>query len=95
VIQARNAPNTLLWPLFPDWNIAVYRSPKQVDDRWVPEKLVEAMAGAAKGKALQKGIEIAGERIRQLKGNRLCHGVHIMPIGKEAVVPDILKPAHL
>jgi methylenetetrahydrofolate reductase (NADPH) len=61
----------------------------------VPEKPVQAMAGAPKGKALQKGIEIAGEMIRQLKEELLCHGVYIMAIGKETVVPDILEDAGL
>jgi 5,10-methylenetetrahydrofolate reductase len=28
--------------------------------------------------------------IRQLRDEKMCDGVHIMAIGKEAVVPDIL-----
>jgi methylenetetrahydrofolate reductase (NADPH) len=51
------------------------------------------MAGAAKGQALQKGIEIAGRMIKTIKDEKLCDGVHIMAIGKEEVVPDILAAA--
>jgi hypothetical protein len=31
--------------------------------------------------------------IRRLRDEKLCDGVHIMAIGKEGVVPDILKAA--
>jgi 5,10-methylenetetrahydrofolate reductase len=31
--------------------------------------------------------------IRQIKEEKLCDGVHIMAIGKEEVVPDILDAA--
>jgi methylenetetrahydrofolate reductase (NADPH) len=51
------------------------------------------MASAGKGKALEKGVEIAGRMIRQLKDENVCDGVHIMAIGKEAVIPDILSAA--
>ena len=45
--------------------------------------------------SLEKGIEIAGRMIRQLKDENVCDGVHIMAIGKEAVIPDILSVAGL
>jgi 5,10-methylenetetrahydrofolate reductase len=61
----------------------------------VPESLVGEMASAPKGGALQKGIEIAGRMVRQIKEEGLAHGVHIMAIGKETVVPDILQAANL
>jgi 5,10-methylenetetrahydrofolate reductase len=53
------------------------------------------MASAPKGGALQKGIEIAGRMIRKIKEEGIAHGVHIMAIGKETVVPDILQAAGL
>ncbi len=62
---------------------------------FVPPELVDEMAGAGKGKALQKGIEIAGRMIRRLKEEKICDGVHVMAIGKEGVVPDILSAAGL
>lgn len=62
---------------------------------YVPDSLVSEMAGAPKGGALQKGIEIAGRMIRKIKEEGIAHGVHIMAIGKETVVPDILQAANL
>jgi 5,10-methylenetetrahydrofolate reductase len=61
----------------------------------VPQSLVDEMASAHKGGALQKGIEIAGRMVRRIKEEGLAHGVHIMAIGKEAAVPDILQAAGL
>jgi methylenetetrahydrofolate reductase (NADPH) len=60
---------------------------------FVPQPLIDELAGAPKGGALAKGIEIAGRMIRRIKEERLCDGVHIMAIGKEEVVPEILKAA--
>jgi methylenetetrahydrofolate reductase (NADPH) len=62
---------------------------------FVPQNLIDEMAGAPKGGALQKGIEIAGRMIKTIKEEKLCDGVHIMAIGREEVVPDILAAAGL
>jgi 5,10-methylenetetrahydrofolate reductase len=62
---------------------------------FVPKDLIDEMAGAEKGKALEKGIEIAGRMIKTLKDEKICDGVHIMAIGKEGKVPDILAAAGL
>ena len=62
---------------------------------FVPQALIDEMATAEKGKGVQKGIEIAGRLIKQLKEEAICDGVHIMAIGKEEVVPDILSAAGL
>jgi 5,10-methylenetetrahydrofolate reductase len=60
---------------------------------FVPQKLIDEMAAAPKGEAVKTGIRIAGRMIAEIKKNNLCDGVHIMAIGKEEVVPDILKEA--
>ena len=60
---------------------------------FVPQNLIDELAGAPKGTAIKKGIEIAGRMIRQIKEEGICDGVHIMAIGKEEVVPDILSAA--
>ncbi len=60
---------------------------------FVPQNLIDELAAAPKGEALNKGIEIAGRMIATLKKDSLCDGVHIMAIGKEEVVPNILKAA--
>jgi len=60
---------------------------------FVPDDLIDEMAGAPKGEALSKGIEIASRLVATLKKEAICDGVHIMAIGKEEVVPDILVAA--
>ncbi|MGB4371647.1 MAG: methylenetetrahydrofolate reductase [Dethiobacteria bacterium] len=62
---------------------------------FVPQELIDEMAAAPKGKALKKGIEIAGRTIAALKKESLCDGVHIMAINREEVVPEILAVAGL
>ena len=62
---------------------------------FVPQNLIDELAAAPKGEALNKGIEIAGRMIATIKKESLCDGVHVMAIGKEEVVPDILKAAGL
>ena len=59
----------------------------------VPQELIDEMAGAPKGKAIAKGIEIAGRMIQRIKEERMCDGVHIMAIGKEELVPEIMAVA--
>lgn len=62
---------------------------------FVPRNLVDEMALAPKGQALAKGIEIAGRMINRIPEEKLCDGVHIMAIGKEDKVPDIIAAAGL
>ncbi len=61
----------------------------------VPQDLIDEMAAAPKGQALSKGIEIAGRMIRRIKAEKMCPGVHIMAIGKEETVPDIMAAGGL
>ena len=62
---------------------------------FVPQNLIDELAAAPKGEALAKGIEIAGRMIATLRKDSICDGVHIMAIGREEVVPDILAAAGL
>ena len=62
---------------------------------FVPQVLIDELASAPKGEALNKGIEIAGRMIATIKRDAICDGVHIMAIGREEVVPDILAAAGL
>ncbi len=56
----------------------------------VPDDMLAAMDQAAKdGKTRERGIELAAGVIRDMKS--LCQGVHIMAIGGEAEVPEILR----
>jgi methylenetetrahydrofolate reductase (NADPH) len=61
----------------------------------VPQDLIDEMASAPKGMALDKGIEIAGRMIKRIKKEKMCDGVHIMAIGREELVPDIISAAGL
>jgi methylenetetrahydrofolate reductase (NADPH) len=62
---------------------------------FVPQELINELAAVPKEAMLNKGIEIAGRMIAALKKDAVCDGVHIMAIGKEEVVPDILAAAGL
>ena len=61
----------------------------------VPPDLIDEMASVPKGQTLNKGIEIAGRMIKRLHDEKICDGVHIMAIGKEDKVPDIMNAAGL
>mgnify|MGYP000585576552 CR=1 FL=1 len=62
---------------------------------FVPQDLIDEMASAPKGQAINKGIEIAGRMIKRIYDEKMCDGVHIMAIGKEELVPDIMAAAGL
>jgi 5,10-methylenetetrahydrofolate reductase len=57
----------------------------------VPDALIEEMDKAED--RTKKGVEIAARLIREMKP--MCQGVHIMAIGTERLVPDILDQAGL
>jgi methylenetetrahydrofolate reductase (NADPH) len=61
----------------------------------VPQDLIDEMAAAPKGRTLDKGIEIAGRMIKRIHDEKMCDGVHIMAIGREELVPDIISAAGL
>jgi 5,10-methylenetetrahydrofolate reductase len=44
---------------------------------------------ARQGRARERGIELAAGVIRDMR--RICQGVHVMAIGGEAEVPEILR----
>jgi len=62
---------------------------------FVPQYLVDELAQAPKGQGISKGIEIAGRLISQIKEEKICDGVHVMAIGREERVPEILEAAGL
>jgi len=59
----------------------------------VPEDLIQKMADAPKEERTKTGIQIAADLIKQIKP--LCQGVHIMAIGWEKKVPEIIAAAGL
>jgi 5,10-methylenetetrahydrofolate reductase len=68
---------------------------KNIAGVFVPQDLIDEMASAPKGQALAKGIEITGRMIKRIHDENMCDGVHIMAIGKEDKVPDIMEAAGL
>ncbi len=62
---------------------------------FVPQDLIDELTGVPKEEMLAKGIEIAGRTITALKKDAICDGVHIMAIGREEAVPDIIAAAGL
>ena len=59
----------------------------------VPEDLIQEVKAAGKEKALDTGIDITARHIKQLKDENICDGVHIMAIGMEDKVPEIMQRA--
>lgn len=57
----------------------------------VPSSAIDELSGVEKGKGLMKGIEIAVRFIRSIKEEGLCKGVHIMAVGNEKIVPEIIE----
>ena len=66
---------------------------KNVPGIFVPDELIKEMSEAEKDQRVEVGIRIAGRMIKQLREEKVCDGVHIMAIGKEDRVPDIMKAA--
>ena len=61
----------------------------------VSQAIIDELADVEKGKGLEKGIEIAARFIKTIREEKLCHGVHIMALGNESIVPDILEASEL
>jgi methylenetetrahydrofolate reductase (NADPH) len=60
---------------------------------FVPDALIQKMADAAKEDRAKIGIQIAADFIKEIKS--MCQGVHIMAIGWEKRVPEIIQAAGL
>jgi len=59
----------------------------------VPQDMLDAMEQAARaGVARERGLELAAQIVSEMKG--ICQGVHVMAIGLEAEVPEILRLAN-
>ncbi len=55
----------------------------------VPDDIINEMADTPKEDRRKKAVEITARIIRQVKP--LCQGVHIMPLGWDELVPEIIK----
>lgn len=61
----------------------------------VPDALIARIKGVDKDKRAEEGVKIAVETIRQLREMEGVHGVHIMAIEWEEMVPRIAEEAGL
>ena len=68
---------------------------KMVPGMDVPDELIARIKGVDKDKRSEEGIKIAIETIQQLKDIEGVHGVHIMAIEWEEMVPRIAQEAGL
>ncbi len=74
--------------------MAIYMN-RNVPGVFVPQSLIDELETAPKSSKLAVGIDIAARMIRVLREEAICDGVHIMAIGREDVVPQILESAGL
>ena len=68
---------------------------KNVAGMDVPESLIKRMEGVSRDKAVAEGLKICQETIEQLRGIRGVSGIHIMAIGWEEKVAEIVETAGL
>jgi len=59
----------------------------------VPDDIVKRLSEAAKEDRQKVSVEICGELIRRMKD--FCHGAHLMTLGWDHCVPDIIRAAEL
>ena len=60
---------------------------------FVPDAILEELAEVPQEEQAHKGKEIAARNLAFLRDNKICDGVHIMAIGREEIVPEIIKMA--
>lgn len=61
----------------------------------VPDEVIDRIKGAPKEKKAEEGINICVEAIQRLKGIEGVHGIHLMAIEWEEMVPIIVDKAGL
>jgi methylenetetrahydrofolate reductase (NADPH) len=59
----------------------------------VSENIIQEMEETAKEDRKKKAVEISARVIRQVKP--FCQGIHIMPLGWDDLVPEVIKEAEL
>jgi methylenetetrahydrofolate reductase (NADPH) len=59
----------------------------------VPKALIKELADTDKKERKKKSVEIAARLIREMKS--MCQGAHIMPLGWDKLVPDVLEQAEV
>ena len=57
----------------------------------IPQEIIDRLAAAEE--PLQEGVKIAAEQVKLARD--LCHGVHLMAVKKEELIPKILDLAEI
>lgn len=60
---------------------------------FVPDELIKEISSAAKDDRPKKSVEIAARLIKEMRD--MCRGVHIMPLGWDKLVPEVIAQAGL
>ena len=60
---------------------------------FVPDDIIKEMAEVKKEDRKKKAVEVTARIIRAIKP--FCQGVHLMPLGWDEIVPDIIENAGL
>jgi len=92
--HARNFPVKVLagvWVLTAD-DIASYEA-HRLPGFYIPNDIVTRVKEAKD--SLEQGISIAAELVKEIKDSKIADGVHLMAMGKEDVIPEVLKAAGL
>jgi 5,10-methylenetetrahydrofolate reductase len=61
----------------------------------VPETLIDKFRQAGETEAGRMSLEVAAALVKEIKGQNLGDGVHIMAMGQEHLIPEILSKAGL
>jgi methylenetetrahydrofolate reductase (NADPH) len=75
------------------FKVAQYMN-NEVPGVFIPEQLMKRMEVAGDG-ASEEGVQIALELIEAIKGKQGVHGIHLMAVGWEEIVPRIITEAGL
>jgi methylenetetrahydrofolate reductase (NADPH) len=79
-------------------SIKMTRYMTEVPGVWIPELIIKRMESAdSAGNAQEEGVQIALELAHKIKGyeKQGIHGLHIMPVGWDDIIPRIVKEAGL
>lgn len=75
------------------YKIAAYMNDK-IPGIFVPGKILKRMENAKiKGNEKEEGLQIALELIEKIKSKQGVHGIHLMAVGWEEIVPRIVREA--
>lgn len=74
-----------------NYKTAAYMNEK-IPGVFIPEKILKRMESAKeKGNEQEEGVQITLELVEKIKSKKCVHGIHLMAVGWEEVVPRIVK----